>query len=143
MSGRGVFFVLFGKVAVHFLAEGVEAGMARLFHAAEGPEVKEHQDEDEAAVDEKADVLEGAGCFVHDDACKEHGGYSDEYGDGILAGEVAAAQVHGYKCGDPVLGGGCADLCAGLGKKVACNDEELCNVVFQGHEGDEENQGEE
>ena len=34
-------------------------------------------------------------------------------------------------------------MCAGLGKKVACNDKELCGVVFQGHEGDEEYQGEE
>lgn len=29
------------------------------------------------------------------------------------------------------------------GQKVACNDKELCGVVFQGHEGDEEYQGEE
>ena len=41
----------------------------------------------------KADVLERSGCFVHDDACNEHGGNGDEYGDGVFAGEIAAAVI--------------------------------------------------
>ena len=143
LSGRGVFFIFFGKMTVHFLPEGVQTGIARLFHAAEGPEVKKDQEENEAAGDEKADMLKRPGRFIHNHACKKHGGYGNEYGDGVFARKIAAAQIHGHKRGNPVLSGGCADLCAGLGKKVSPDNKELCGTVFQRQKGNEENKGEE